>query len=93
MYKAFFSANFTVLYASWDNRVLRTSRGKGKVEDKLPLLFFFSVIYENASSTSRVIKRFWLSQGNIKVASAGAVSVELPVISLDLLIQGQVVKR
>lgn len=92
MYKAFFSANFTVLYASWDNKSREPARGKGK-EDKLPLLFFFSVIYENASSTSRVIKRFWLSQGNIKVAPAGAVSVKLPVISLDLLIQGQVVKR
>lgn len=68
------------------------ARGMSKVEDKLPLPFFFSVIYENVFSTSGVMKRLWLSQGNIKVAPAGAVSVELPVMNLDLLIQGQVVK-
>ena len=63
------------------------------MEDKSPLLFFFSVIYENVFSRGGVMKRLWLSQGYIRVVVAGGVSLELPVMNLDLLIQGQVVKR
>lgn len=63
------------------------------MEDKSLLLFFFSVIYENVFSRREVMKRLWLSQGYIKVAVAGGVSLELPVMNLDLLIQEQVVKR